>query len=345
MGFNARPRLDDVQVKQIIGDVLSLSGQTRISTISGLTLSNISGNDVIITASGATSGNVGQVMTYDGNVIKLMDSSISGEIAFECGNQNIRRTPYVGLNMNDTTVSGFLEKFFFPDAPPTTSMSFISGSLSRQYGDISCRGISNLCWAVNKNTNNICSIMLSTGGTATYDTTITVGGGTQNGLVAHTYPLVCAKPTTPISYTCATYRVCAKTVCNEIVTSTVSISWRDTKYWGATSVNYIGSSSGATNTAVNVLGSCELTSTGYRCFCNYSVGTNNFFYYAYPKIFGLPQQISVNGLPNNSWGCAAIGTLSTFKRCNTNGYCQDFYLVRSDNRITGNFNINIITVS
>ncbi len=342
MTFFSRPVLDNLQFQQSTGDVLTLSGQTQIASTSGLTLSNGTGGNIILTASGATTG---QVLTYDGSVIKLAPSSLSGDTTFTCGTTPIRRTPYVGLNINASTVGTFLEKFFYPDAPPTSSMSFATGAISRQYGDISCIGTANLCWSVTKCTNNISTICVSTGGTGTYNGSVVATGGNQNGLLSHTYaPNTYATPTIPVAGTSAVYRICATTISGETTTASASLSWSDKKYWGGKSINYIGSSSGTTNTAVNTLCASELSTTGSKCFCNFCVGNGNFFYYTYPAIFGAPTQITVNGLPNNSWGCASVGTLGTYKRCNTNGYCQDFYILRSDNQISGSFNINITTV-
>jgi len=64
MPFFARPNLSDEQFKQIAGSQLTLSGQTRISTVTGLTLTNGVGGYVPIVATGGT---VGYVMTYDAN--------------------------------------------------------------------------------------------------------------------------------------------------------------------------------------------------------------------------------------------------------------------------------------
>jgi hypothetical protein len=344
MGFIAQPNLDNEAFKQLSGTTLTLSGQTNISSISGLTLSDGNNTDVIVTASGASSATTGQVLTYDGSVIKLMQSSLSGDTPFVCGSEDIRRSPYCGLNMSATTVGTFLERFFFPDAPPTSNICFTTGSISREYGDTSFIGTCNLCWNIEVGSNSISTICASTGGTGSFDGTISVTGGSQSGVLYHTYATICACPTTPVASSSVDFKIYAETVSGETTTDTTSITWRDTKYWGGNSVNYIGSSSGTTNSAVNSLCCSKLSSTGCECFCNFCVGDNNFFYYAYPSIFGEPQQISVNGLPNNSWGCSSLGTLDTFCRCNSNGYCQEFYLVRSDNRISGSFNINIETV-
>lgn len=76
MPFFARPDLSDEQFKQLKGSELTLSGQTRIATTSGLTLVGDSGY-IPIVATGATND---FVLTYDGgeNVIKLKQSTVSG---------------------------------------------------------------------------------------------------------------------------------------------------------------------------------------------------------------------------------------------------------------------------
>lgn len=345
MGFFARPDLSDIQFVQSSGSTLSLSGQTRIGSTSGLTLSDGNNGDVVITASGATSGTTGHVLTFDGGAIKLLPSSISGDIPFACGTEDIRRCPYEGLNVNSNTVSGFLEGFFFPDAPPTSSMSVLNTSTSKQYGDTSGIGTCNLSWSVTECTNPFSVICADVNGDGAYDCDIPVTGGNQSGLLTYTYSSLCGNPIIPPPpSTNVSFTICAETVSGETTTGVATITWEDTEYWGGNATNYIGQSDPTINSGVDNLCASALASTGNRCFCNFDIGDNNFFYYAYPTIFGVPQQITVNGLPNNSWGCDLINTLDTFSRCNTDGYCQDFYLVRSDNQISGAFNINITTV-
>jgi len=76
MGFFARPRLSNDQFVQHNDDVLTLTGQTRIATTTGLTLiDTVSSCNVIITASGATNFDV---LTYCDGVISLQPSSASG---------------------------------------------------------------------------------------------------------------------------------------------------------------------------------------------------------------------------------------------------------------------------
>ena len=88
--FFARPNLDNTQFKQLKGgEPLTLSGQTQIATLSGLTLAtgDTTGTGVIITASGASSAMNNYVLTYDhlDNKIKLKESSASGGTGYYDG--------------------------------------------------------------------------------------------------------------------------------------------------------------------------------------------------------------------------------------------------------------------
>lgn len=75
MTFFSRPDLDNIQFKQGGNSKLTLSGKTEIATTTGLTLSNGNGVQIPITVSGATGGtSVGNVLTYDGSVVKLLPS-------------------------------------------------------------------------------------------------------------------------------------------------------------------------------------------------------------------------------------------------------------------------------
>jgi len=83
MAFFARPNLDNTQFKQLVNSELTLSGQTQIATTSGLTLTDGSGGNIIITASGAS--NNYDVLTYCNGIISLKPSSASGGTGiYEC---------------------------------------------------------------------------------------------------------------------------------------------------------------------------------------------------------------------------------------------------------------------
>lgn len=67
MTFFARPDLSNEQFKQLSGSTLTLSGETQIANVTGLTLSDGAGNFVPIIATGGTNN---EVLTYlDGKIV------------------------------------------------------------------------------------------------------------------------------------------------------------------------------------------------------------------------------------------------------------------------------------
>ena len=118
MGFFARPRLSNDQFVQHKDDVLTLSGQTRIATTSGLTLTDGAGGYVPIIATGGTNYDV---LTYVGGVIRLEPSAASGGTNIYSGD-----TPttcevggmIVGTTLTGRTVSSILEEILVPTLDP-----------------------------------------------------------------------------------------------------------------------------------------------------------------------------------------------------------------------------------
>lgn len=101
MTFFARPDLSNQQFKQLNGSVLTLSGTTQIATVTGLTLSNGSGNYIPIGADNDSGTPThGMVLGFDSvkNRIRLMD--ISGGTGTGV---------YLGLSPTTTTVGGLDE--------------------------------------------------------------------------------------------------------------------------------------------------------------------------------------------------------------------------------------------
>lgn len=118
MTMFSRPSLEDFQFKQPLNSTLTLSGQTKIATISGLTLSDGAGGNVLITASGATNGNV---MTYHNGIIGLFPAS-SGVTGVYDG-LSPTTCAVGGLPSNSViygcTVIKILEKILVPTLCPT----------------------------------------------------------------------------------------------------------------------------------------------------------------------------------------------------------------------------------
>lgn len=353
MTFFARPDLSDVQFRQCIGSQLTLSGETRIATTSGLTLVGDSGY-IPLHATGAS---VNYVMTYDADgVIRLKESTISGTtLPFSAGTNTITRfcnnTEY-NVNVGASTVTTFLEEFFFPSVPPASSLSvatsFSGGSTSasvREFGDAS---FGNLCWSVTCCTYPLTCIALDTSGDGTYNCSVYsgVGTGTTNGTVPYTYiPGNLACPTGTGNTCCAvTYRLSACTCTGEVPATnpaTAAISWRNKRYDYLSSTAYDSANTSGLDTSLVSSPRCAVLTTSKAMCCTITFN-NQFFYYAYPKVFGTPTFV-INGLPNNAWGNLTTGTLfelPSFTNCS--GYSgTTYYVARSDSRITGDYTISI----
>lgn len=127
MAFFARPNLDNTQFKQLVGSELTLSGQTQIATISGLTLTDGTGTDIIVTASGAS--NNFDVLTYCDGIISLKEPTASGGTSiYNCASPT---TCTVGGLPSGTAIYGsgittILECILVPTLNPTLTNPSIS---------------------------------------------------------------------------------------------------------------------------------------------------------------------------------------------------------------------------
>lgn len=332
MAFFSRPNLDDIQFKQTPDSTLSLSGQTRYRTWSGLTLSDGAGGDIIVTASGASSATTeGYVLTYMNGLISLQPSSASGgTFQFDTHRETTRSgVPSVCVG-GDCTVTNFLEGYFFPAVDPNATLSLSSSN--REFGDDS---VGNLSYSGIRNTNQICLIALDKNADGSYETFPVSSAipGDCSGTVSYTYSLSCATPPSGTSQTSVSFKNCVEDVCGKCEIANASITWRNRKFIVKSSVLYSDDSITA------ALSGGQLSTSIAENISNESFN-NQFFYYVYPSSFGTPS-FTVNGLPNNAWGNPTTGTLFTISYINTYGYTNQYYVARSDSRITGNYNINI----
>ena len=148
MGFFARPRLSNEQFVQHGNDVLTLSGQTRIATTTGLTLSNAGGAPIIITAEGATGVTaIGQVLTYDGIKITLSDSALSGSSTYNPPYKSPASIDLGGVAsgtiLTGRTINSILEELLVPTLAPTTydevdNSLFLSAATPTTIYEIGC---------------------------------------------------------------------------------------------------------------------------------------------------------------------------------------------------------------
>lgn len=337
MTFFARPNLSDLQFKQDVDSGLSLSGVTKIKNWSGLTISDGADGDIIITASGASAINTeGHVLTYMDGLISLKPSSTSGgTFQFDTHRKTTREEIPSVVVGGACTLNNFIEGYFFPDIGPNSTICVVGGLLDREFGDNS---YGQLCYEALKNTNEICLIALSWQGEGVYSSpfvTTTPIAGDCSGLYVcnYTYPASCVVPSSPTSATIVSYYVCVQDVTSCASVSSESIVWRNKKFRMKTSTLYTDDS------IVGVLTGGELSSSISLDLPKENFN-NEFFYYIYPTSFGTASFI-VNKIPNNGWGNMSNNTLFTINYTNSKGYTNQYYVARSDNRITGTHDINI----
>lgn len=335
MTFYSRPDLSDLQFKQEKDSELHLSGTTHISTITGFTLNDGSaGGQVLVTASGASLATNGFVLTYDNSqgVIKLSPSSASGGTTCFDTDRTTTRSGIPAVCVGGAcTLNNFLEGYFFPAVGPSSSISIATGGASREFGD---NAVGNLCYQAIRETNQICLVAISDDGIPGYDEFCVTNpiAGDCCGTLPYTYPGNCPIPPTGTSQTSASFQVCVADTSGCADVDSATISWRNKRFTLKSSTLYTdGTISGVLSGGVLSTSKANTINTTFN---------NEFFYYIYPSSFGTPS-FTVNGLPNNAWGNAGTGTLYKFNYTNTNGYENQYYVARSDSRITGSFNIVI----
>lgn len=334
MTFFSRPLFDDIQFKQPVDSSISLSGLTKIKTTSGLTLSDGSGGDVTITASGASPSIDGHVLTYVNGLISLQPSSVSGGTTILDTHRETTRSgvPTVCVG-GECTISNFIEGYFFPAVAPTSSLSIATGGAIREFGNDT---VGNLCYQAIRQTNPICLIAINDDGISGYDEFLVSTCICDDccGIISYSLPSSsCVTPMTGTTQTSANYGVCVGTICGESSVSSASITWRNKRFSFKSSVLYTDSS------ITGILSGGEFSTTRSKTILNEEFN-NEFYYYVYPTSFGEPN-FAVNGLPNNSWGSSDNNTLYKFNYINAHGYINQYYVARSDNKITGTYNIEI----
>lgn len=332
MGFYARPDLSDVQFKQSSGSTLTLEGKTKIATLNGLSLAvgDNANTYRIITASGGTTGNV-LTLGVD-NIIRLMPSGDGSSGEFNTNRVTTRALiPPVTVG-GENTIQHFLEGYFFPPVPPSASISIPIGRTNREFGDA---GEGSLSWSVTKNTNSISEIKLSTNGGSLYNETVSHTGNSQSGTTPYTILSGASSPATPdeLSKT-RIYRISTRTTTSQPVISEVTITWSYRKFDFKSNTQY--TSSAIISKMGEIVGDLSTTIALSKSL----TFNDEFFYYVYPVSFGLPV-VTVNGLLNNGWGNPNNGTLITITYVNSHSFSSLYYVIRSDNRMTGTYSISI----
>ena len=125
--FFARPNLDNTQFKQLVNSELTLSGQTQIATITGLTLTDGGGSDIPVTASGASSNF--DVLTYCNGVISLLAPTASGGTGvYDCASPTTCSVGGLaaGTGIYGSGITTILECILVPTLYPTLTNPSIS---------------------------------------------------------------------------------------------------------------------------------------------------------------------------------------------------------------------------
>lgn len=332
--FFSRPDLSDIQFKQLDNSELHLSGFTHITKPGGLLIADGSGNTIPIVATGATSGHV---LTYLDGQIKLAPGGAASDILFD-SNRSTTRSGIPNVNIGGGTVNEFLEGYFFPAVPPTSSLSATNNA--REFGD-SATGT--LSYSIVRNTNPLNASSLDSTGDGVCNKVIISSEvpGSCSGSFTYTFPSNCALPSGPgASQASVGYGMCSSTINSEVTTASANVSWKNRKYYFTNNTLYNTTDQSTLQTIAQGLSGSQASLATSRN-ANLTLTFNNeFFYYMYPKSFG-EASYAVNGLPNNAWGSTSIGTLFEVSYTNNFGYTNNYYVARSDNRITGTFTIAI----
>lgn len=325
MSFVTRPNIDNRQFQQVSGSTFDWEGENNF-------VGKLKSKGVEIDAD-ASSALSGFTLTFVGDKIKLKQTPNS-DADFD-SNRPTTRSGIPSVNVGGTTVTEFLEEYFFPSVPPDSSIS-VSPS-NREFGDNS---IATITWYAVRNTQPITSISIDNDGDTTYNINIgIIDGNSQNGTETGIFTESEYNPVQGTTQTTITYRIRVEDEIGDINISSTQIRWRHKRYWFKNSSSF--TSLDATTIQTEMLNNSEneLASIKDKVLNNYTLN-GEYFYYAIPKHFGVPTFI-VNGLTNNAWGNETIGTLFEISFTNSNGYIETYYIAKSDNAINGDFNIEI----
>ena len=118
MTFFSRPSLENSQFRQNINSLLTLSGQTQIAKVSGLTLTDGLGGYIPIVVTGGTNFDV---LTYDGTVIRLLPSSGSSSGIYSGASPTTITVGGLasGSAIFGNSISNILESMLVPTLYPT----------------------------------------------------------------------------------------------------------------------------------------------------------------------------------------------------------------------------------
>lgn len=332
--FFTRPDLDNRAFRQETGSTLTLSGTTNFEGILQSKGIEIDGG-----FTGTTSSVSGHVLTFLDGKIQLAPST-STDIAFD-GERTVTRSGIPNVNVSATTVTEFLENYFFPAVDPDANISISpSSDASRYFGN---DDNVTLAWQVDVNTFALNTIKIFNEGTEIASPTPTEpAGGTESGNVIASVNISNYNPSTGTTQRSQSFSIDVEDSQGNSDSDSTTVTWRHKRYWFKTSNNYTQSDETTIEDILNGSGPVSLIGSEFTTSENKNFGNINFsnerFYFAWQKALGVPTFV-VNGLVNNGWGNSGTGTLFEIIFTNPEGYDETFYVAKSDNSISGTFSI------
>lgn len=331
-GFFTKVELDDRMVKQLSGSTLTLEGLTNF-----IGILKSKGVEIDATISGDPTNYIGRVLTFIGdNKIALSEYS-GGDSIFD-SKRDTTRDGLPIVNVSGETVNQFLEGYFFPKEQPDININ-ISTENQREYGD---NTVGNINWIAIKKSEPITNIDIDSNGDGLFNRVISVvDGNTQSGSTAYILDVNSYNPPQGSIYNEQEFKIKVRDGITEPSISSTKITWRHNKYWYGDTNFYDFNNSVELNNLISEFNNNAYKELSSSIEKTITISLNNeYFYFASPKQFGVPL-FRIGGNLNNAWGNVDLNTLFETPYTNSNGYVEDYYICRSERKLTGKFNITI----
>lgn len=301
-----------------------------------------SGCTVTVASFPSQTGNTGKFLKTDGSAVSW--GTVTSDPTFD-GDRTVTRSGVAQVNAGGTTVTEFLENYFFPAVAPSASLS---GGDSREIGSSTAVTLS---WTATKNTNAITAINLAS---VSSGATITAGAGhTQNSAadISVTTPTgntqSGSNSATTGTNTNATYTLTV-TAGALSSTSSTSVNYYNRIYYGTSSVD-----SSISDAQIRALTYSPLSSS--RAVSSTDFGSSNYVYFAWPASFEGASPICHSTGPAPTYTATAGTTTNCFKDgannnvtsfiletrtfTNASGYSSTYNIYRSRNSVGGTFQV------
>jgi hypothetical protein len=321
MTFFARPNLSDEQFKQLSGTTLTLSGQTRIANVIGLSILASGSTFVPIVVTGGTNFDV--LTYYNGQIVLKVPSSGASTGYYTC------RTPstctvgglVAGTTLTGKTIACILEEILVPVKPPvivepsissftiipstiiyeigcsisiTSCMCFSRGSVTPQYCGASPyrSGLPNTYKYQNFDGSYCCSASTFLSGSHSMSRSVTCGNNVTCGSVCYDAECTSAYDSTGGTTFCAPNPLPAGVTSISSATICGILPW----YWGTKATNCVCGCDVANGTC-----KCVGLATGVLPII-YNSSPTDYLWFAVPN--GTPVKTCwyVNGTNNGCIG-------------------------------------------